>query len=46
MSTYNTSFSFRRQLERAIAGVIFGGATALIASGTFALCFQGTPLVA
>lgn len=41
MSTYNNaSVPLRTRLERAFAGLIFGGATALVVSGTFAVCLQ------
>jgi hypothetical protein len=46
MSTYNGSISLRTRLERILAGLIFGGATALIMSGTFAVFLQGTSLTA
>jgi hypothetical protein len=45
MSTY-TSVSLRTRFERAIAGAIFGGATILLAGGTFAACFQNASLLA
>jgi len=44
MSTYNGSVSLRTRLERAFAGLIFGSATALIVSGTVAVCLQGASL--
>lgn len=44
MSTYNASVSLRTRFERAFAGLLFGGATALIVSGTFAACLQGASL--
>jgi len=44
MSTHHRSDSFRTRFERALAGLIFGGATALICSGTLAAFFQGASL--
>jgi hypothetical protein len=44
MSTHHRSDSFRTRFERTLAGVIFGGATALICSGTLAVFFQGASL--
>jgi hypothetical protein len=44
MSTHHRSYSFRTRFERVMAGLIFGGATVLIFSGTLAVCFQGASL--